>query len=390
VAIDELKIIGRHDIFHNKKLIEGYLPENASCELSDDIVRRIREMIYDEFKYDPGKENVQEALESLCEKNRFDPVRDYLDSLTWDGVPRLDTLLSRYFGAEDTPLNRTFGRKTLIAGVRRARQPGCKFDTMLVLEGPQGSGKSTGIRILAGDENYSEQPIVWDDPKQQQEAVSTVWIYEIGELKGLRKADVEAVKSFLSRQTDRTRPAYGRYQVVRPRRCIFIGTTNNGEGLGYLTDPTGARRVWPVKTGRIDLEALKRDRDQLWAEAAAIEATGEELTIPVSLYEAARIEQDKRRATDPWADRLADVSSELADTPNGPVERISTVKLLSHLNIPADRTNHGTAVRLASVMRSLGWDGPKPIRVSESDGLIIRKEKNGTRVVKGYERPVKQ
>jgi Virulence-associated protein E len=385
IAIAALGISGRYDVFHDQYLIAGDLPENLGPELSDPIARAMRDMIIARFTFDPGKENVQEALARLCEADRFDPVADYLDSLQWDRKPRLDTWLTVYLGAQDTPLNRAFGWKILLAGARRVRQPGVKFDCMLVLEGPQGVGKSRAARVLAGsDDNFSDQPIMWDDHKQQQEAVSGVWIHEVGELAGLRKADVEPVKSFLSRQVDRARPAYGRHRVDRPRRCIFIGTVNGGKSAGYLTDTSGGRRFWPVEVGSIDLDALQRDRDQLWAEAAAIEATGEELSISPHLYDAARIEQELRRTPDAWMDMLSGVSGERAETAAGPIERIGTKELLTiHLGLTAAQMAHGTMTRLAAVMRSLGWTGPVNMRLPSRDG----DQGKGTAVAKGYERP---
>ena len=350
------------------------MPDNLGPELSDPIVRAVRETIVARFGFDPSKDHVHQALERLCEKNRFDPACDYFAAVSWDRKPRLDRWLVDYLGAEATPLNGAFGRKMLVAAVRRARQPGCKFDTVPVLEGKQGTGKSTAIRILAGDENFSDQPIKWDDQKQQQEAVRGVLIYEISELVGLRKADVENIKSFLSRQSDRCRPAYGRYVENRPRRCIFIGTTNNDDGLGYLADPSGGRRFWPVKTGRIDLEALRRDRNQLWAEAAALEASGEMLQLDPSLYEAAAIEQTKRFAHEPWVELLRSVTGERV----GAVERISSRRLLEiHLRLDASQIGRREYQRLAVAMTTLGWSGPKDLRIPT--------EGNGTG--KGYERP---
>jgi predicted P-loop ATPase len=377
LAIAELCITGRHDIFHDRKFIAGDLPENLGPELSDPIVRAVRHAIVAQFNFDPSKDNVHEALEHLCDATRFDPVADYLAGLEWDGTPRLDRWLIDHLGAEDTPLNRAFGRKTLLAAVRRARRPGCKLDFMLVLEGPQGAGKSRAVQILAGaTENFSDQPIKWDDPQKQMEAVGGVWIYEVAELVGLRKADVENIKTFLSRQADRVRPAYGRHKVDRPRRCIFIGTVNGGKAAGYLTDSSGARRFWPVEVGAIDLEALQRDRDQLWAEAAAVEAKGEPVTIDATLYNAAAVQQELRRAPDPWMDILSGVVGARLETVGGPVERISTQDLfVMHLQMQAGQMTSATSTRLATVMRRLGWDGPKALHLP------------GRERFKGYERP---
>ena len=175
------------------------------------------------------------------------------------------------------------------------------------------------MQILAGHgENFSDQPIKWDDPQRQMEAVGGVWIYEVGELVGLRKADVESIKSFLSRQADRVRPAYGRHKVDRPRRCIFMGTVNGGKAAGYLTDPSGGRRFWPFEVGAIDLEALQCDRDQLWAEAAAVEAKGEPLTIDATLYDAAAVQQELRRAPGPMDGHFVGWSARGSKPSRGP------------------------------------------------------------------------
>jgi hypothetical protein len=143
VALGQLGIKFSHDVFHNKKIAEGDLAENLGPELSDAVCRALRDQIINGFNFDAGKENVQQAAERACEVNRFDPMSDYLDAQRWDGRPRLDRWLITFLGAEDTPLNRAIGRKVLIAAVRRVRQPGCKFDYVMVLEGEQGTGKST-------------------------------------------------------------------------------------------------------------------------------------------------------------------------------------------------------------------------------------------------------
>ena len=151
-----------------------------------------------------------------------------------------------------------------------------------MLEGPEGRGKSETIRILAGDDNFSDQTILPLHDKEQQEALQGVWLYEIADLTGIGRAEVEKIKAFASRTVDRARPAYGRSRVDRPRRCVFFATTNNET---YLKSQTGNRRFWPIVTGQIDLDALRRDRDQLWAEAAEVEAKNNNLMLPASLWE---------------------------------------------------------------------------------------------------------
>jgi virulence-associated protein E len=281
VAIKLLKVECSYDVFHDKIHVTNFddIAESESVEGFEHIALLLRRKVLLEWGFDPGRQFMEDALRLECLDHTFDPVREYLDGLKWDGVPRIDGWLTRYCGADDTPLNRAFGRKWLVAGVRRVRQPGCKFDTMLVLEGYQGQGKSTLLLILAGgDENFSDAEIIGDDKKEQQEAVQGVWIYEIGELEGMTKHDVTSIKLFLSKTHDRARPAFGRARVDRARRCVFAGTTNDDK---YLRDTTGNRRVWPVKVrGLIDLDAVRRDRDQLWAEAATAETAGEPLTLP--------------------------------------------------------------------------------------------------------------
>jgi predicted P-loop ATPase len=342
------------------------LGPRGKTQLSDEICRALRNLIIERFHFDPGIDNVREAAMSLCEANRFNPITDYLDSLQWDGVPRLDKWMTTYLGAEDTPLNRAIGRVTLIAMVRRARQSGCKFDFVPIWEGPQGIGKSTAVRILAGgDDNFSDMPILHlRNGREEQEQLKGVWVYELCELSGITKKDVDALKSFLSRQSDKARGAYAHFPNGQPRSCIFIGTTNDPT---YLRDQTGNRRFWPVKVGvvhGIDLKGLERDRDQLFAEACVAEAAGEPLTIPEELWPAAAAAQEERVMHDPWEDRLRNVKPMLVIHMGDGVyeERILSNELLSsalYLDIPPERQTDFLAKRVASVARRLGWQRKK-------------------------------
>ena len=356
-AITALGIICSYDEFHDRMLVGGKEINQWAGELSDAVNVILRQMIIERFDFDPGKNYVPDATTELCLENRFDPIVDYLDSLDWDGICRLDTWLISYLGAEDTPLNRAFSKLTLVAAVRRARKPSCKFDHILVLEGPEGTMKSTSIVVLAGVENFSDQAILSASDKEQQELVRGVWLFEIAELTGIKKTEVERIKAFASRTHDRARPAYGRHRVDAPRRCVFIGTTNEDE---YLQSPTGNRRFWPVETGvirPINIDALRRDRNQLWAEAAEVEAGGIALLLPEELWGKASAAQEERRHHDPWDDILAGIKGEIYPTKDGLVKQewIKLTELLTRLEVKPDRASPELYKRLKKVMKRLGW-----------------------------------
>jgi hypothetical protein len=357
VAIQALGVICSYDEFHDRMLVGGEEINKWAGELSDAVNIILRQMIVERFDFDSGKENVADAATELCLENRFDPIVDYLDGLDWDGTKRLDAWLTTYLGVADTPLNRAFSKLTLVAAVRRVRKPGTKFDHILVLEGPEGKMKSTAIVVLAGIENFSDQTILTASDKEQQELVRGVWIFEIADLAGMKRSEVEKVKAFASRTHDRARPAYGRRRVDAPRRGILIGTTNEDE---YLQSQTGNRRFWPAETGitgPIDIEALRRDRDQLWAEAAEVEATGIELVLPKELWGDATTAQDERRQHDPWDDVLANTSGEIYPIKEGTAQEewIKVTELLIRLDIKPDRASPETYKRLKKVMKRLGW-----------------------------------
>ena len=195
------------------------------------------------------------------------PLVTYLQGLQWDGQARLDMWLVDRLGCTDTPYVRSVGRKWMISAVARALDPGCKVDTLLVLEGSQGKGKSSALRALVPETDwFSDTPIPIGD-KDSFVAMRGKWIIELAELASLKKADLDRTKAFFSSPVDSYRPPYGREMVSIPRTAIFAGTVNLGE---YLNDSTGARRFFPVEVGVIDLQGLRTDRDQLWAEAVSI------------------------------------------------------------------------------------------------------------------------
>lgn len=211
---------------------------------------------------------------SKSEKSEKKSVRDYLDDLVWDQKPRIDRWLVDYAGAEDKPYVRAVGRAVLVAAVRRARMPGCTFDAMMILEGPQGIGKTSALRILAIDESWFGDDFPTSDARALMEQATGRWIIEASELRALGRGDVAALKACLSRTVDEARVPYATKVTRVPRQFVVVGTTS---ATDYLRDSTGNRRLWPVRVARFDLDRLRADRDQLWAEASFAETLGASL-----------------------------------------------------------------------------------------------------------------
>lgn len=248
-----------------------------------------------------GKDNIKDAVTITALKNRFHPVRDYLEGLKWDGIKRLETVFCDYLGADRSAYVKLVTRKTLVAAVSRIYQPGIKFDNVLTLVGPQGCGKSQIVKRLAGP--WFSDSLTTVQGKDAFEQIQGFWIIEMPELSALRKAEVEAIKAFTAKAEDSYRAPYERYTTVRKRQCIFVGTTNRYE---FLKDPTGNRRFWPVDVH--PEEAIKymwtdldeKEVGQIWAEAVALYKEGESVYIDdEKLKDIVEDEQEKHFDADP-------------------------------------------------------------------------------------------
>ena len=240
--------------------------------------------------------NIDSALDIHASIHAFNEVQRYIDGLVWDGVPRLDTLLIDYLGAKDTAYNRAVCRKSFTAAIARAMSPGCKYDTMLILAGPQGIGKSTLLDKMS--RGWFNDSIRSFEGKEASELLQGVWIVEIAELDAFRRTDIARIKQFLSLKADRYRAAYGRHVKELPRCCVFFGTCNEME---FLQDTTGNRRFWPVDTMEVDAtKSVFKDLtdetvNQLWAEAKMRWQTGEKLYLTGALEAEAKIKQEEHR-----------------------------------------------------------------------------------------------
>ena len=328
--------------------------------------------------------NYDIAVMKVTDDRSYHPIRAFIEDLPeWDGVERVDTLLIDYLGASDTAYVRAVTRKTLCAAISRVLRPGCKFDSMLVLNGPQGVGKSTLIAKLAG-EWFSDSLNLGDTKdKTAAEKLQGYWILEIGELAGLKKAEVETLRSFLSRQNDIYRASFGKRATPHLRQCVFFGTTNAESG--YLRDTTGNRRFWPVKTpggaAKHSWQLTGEEIQQIWAEALVYVKRGEKLYLDADMETLAKTEQREAMESDEreglvrvYLDTLLPADWDSMDTFErrnflngtefGEQQRTGTVKRTSVSNMEIwcecfgkERANlrRADSNELTSILSRLGW-----------------------------------
>ncbi|HUN59362.1 MAG TPA: virulence-associated E family protein, partial [Candidatus Binataceae bacterium] len=292
-----------------------------------------------------GADTTHQAVEVRAAECRFHPVRQYLEQLKWDGNERLSKWLHRYLGVADSEYASRVGTQFIIGMVARIFDSGCKVDHMLIFEGDQGTLKSTACRVLAGGAYFSDNlPDI--STKEASVHIKDKWLVEVAEMDAMSRADTAELKAFITRNTERYRPPYGRREVIEPRHCVFVGTTNKDV---YLRDETGGRRFWPIKTGQIDLEQLKRDRDQIFAEAVTLYRKGVPWW-PDRDFENRVIapEQESRYEVDLWEEPIADFLSAKDKVTVGEVAA-------GALGIEKQRQGTTERNRIIAVLKRLGW-----------------------------------
>jgi predicted P-loop ATPase len=292
-----------------------------------------------------GRDIVHQAIEVRAWECRFHPVRAYLDGLTWDNKERLPEFLPAYFGAEDNAYVRAIGTMFPVAMVARIYRPGCQADYMPVFEGEQGALKSTACRVLGGQWFSDSLPDVTAG-KDVSQHLRGKWLIEVSEMHAMSRAEAALLKAFITRTTERYRPSYGRLEVIEPRQCIFIGTTNKDI---YLRDETGGRRFWPVRCGSIDVDKLSRDRDQIFAEAVA-RFRADARWWPDKEFEREHIapQQADRYEPDPWEDAIR---NHLATLNRVTVGQIA----VDALGFDTKRIGRGEQNRIIATLGLLGW-----------------------------------
>jgi predicted P-loop ATPase len=314
-----------------------------------------------------GLGDVGRAVQAAARHNPFHPVREYLEALVWDGTPRLDTWLVTYFHAEESEYVRAVGPRWLISAVARVDEPGCQVDHTLTLEGPQGKLKSKALRTLAVRDAWFSDRLSHMASKDAAIETAGVWLFELAELDALMRASTSTAKAFLTRPYDRFRPPYGKHTIHLPRQCVFAATINPPIG-GYLKDPTGARRIWPVAChGVIDREALERDRSQLWAEAVARYNAGAKWWLETPELEAlATAEQALRFKEDAWKGPILQWLGKRQD--------VRIAEVLEHaLKIaPRDQT-HSAEIRVASILTQLDFTKYRARKGNERENRYQRR-----------------
>jgi predicted P-loop ATPase len=308
-----------------------------------------------------GKDTMKDLMVLQAKANTFNPLQDYLNGLKWDGVCRIDRLLPTYWGTADTDLICEIGMRWAVSCVARAMSPGAKVDTVLILSGPQGALKSSSLQALASEEFFSDSHLDISN-KSAYELIhqSGVWIWEIAENYTLEKSDINNSKMFLSGRVDRYRPSYEQCPIKRGRSLVFASTTN---AWAMLTDNTGNRRFWPVRVGQIDLKAIERDRDQIWAEALYMYNQNEIWWLQGNYEQKLRDYQQEFTLDDPWQEAVEMV---LQKYPKG----FCNADVFDALELPQHRRGRKDSSRVNVICLALGLIECRPKMLAQRPQLI--------------------
>lgn len=376
------------DQFLGEAVVTGETPWARDSEgrtWSDQDTLQARLRLNSLYGVDFGSQLVHDAVEAVARDNSFHPVRKYLQALRWDGVPRLDTWLHRYLGADETKGGdcrlylKLAGAWWMIGAVARVMKPGCRMDNVLIFEGKQGAYKSTALSILAG-EWFLDTPIVIGD-KDGYQALRGKWIIELAELDSLNKAESTKAKAFFSSPKDSFRPSYGRRPVDCPRQCVFGGTTNEDS---YMRDGTGNRRYWPVEIDSIRIKELTRDRDQLWAEAFARFNAGERWWPEGDDRDEFEAQQALRLIPDPWEAAIGDWLAQPEVALRCRTRGVTTFEVLRHAcKVEEGRMDERSQqMRVAKALRGLGLKKRESKLARETGSryvyVLVEDEKVGT------------
>ena len=331
--------------FSDRLLFEGK-------EIDDEVLTELRFWLADSYnmrnKFGNLIDNgtLETVLHWFGRQKRIDPLKDYLLKLEWDGQERLKNLFPHYFSSLDTELIQQIGIKWAVSCVARGLVGGAKVDTVLVLVGKQGVKKSSALRALAGPDLFSDSHLdIRSKEAYQLIHSSGVWIWELAELQAIKSRDAENVKMFLSSQKDRYRPSYGRLPVTKDRRVIFTATTNE---VSFLSDDEN-RRFWPIQVGfNIDLEGLRKDRNQIWAEAVHLYLNKSTWWLDDKYNVALKEHQSNFHIEDPWE---VACRKGLLDTQD---EGVTISEVINILELPQRDRHKGTVMRIAKILQKLG------------------------------------
>ncbi len=334
-----------YDAFRQHSLLRGKAPWSNSTDdrvwTDIDDVRAAMWLQHQGIAVSP--DTTSHAVESVAREMTFHPVIDYLKRCVWDGEHRLDDWATTYLGVRPNAYVSAVASRFLISAVARVAQPGCKADCALILEGKQGTLKSTALRTMFHP--WFTDELAELGTKDASIQLSGAWGIEIAELDSIKRGDVSRIKAFLSRTTDRYRPPYGRRTVDQPRQCVFAGTVNDND---YLRDDTGGRRFWPIECGRIEIDALIADRDQLWAEAWTMYQLDNPWHLDTALLnDVATVEQEIRRLEDPW-------QTEITKFVEGQASVIPS-EFLSHIGRPLKDQTQLDQNRVVACLKVIGW-----------------------------------